>query len=145
EGEAIALRNLEIDDPAAAPACALRFAHDRVQQAAYALTPEADRPALHLRVGRHLLARPSADEVTSEIFDIVGHFNRGLPLVDTWEERLSLARLNLRAAERAQGASAFDAAHTYYKTGADLLAADGWSRARELAFALSLGAAESAC
>ncbi|HSB54869.1 MAG TPA: AAA family ATPase, partial [Gemmatimonadales bacterium] len=34
-----------------------RFLHDRVQQAAYALTPEGDRRDAHLTIGRLLLAR----------------------------------------------------------------------------------------
>jgi len=145
EGEVVALRTLDIDDASAAPPCEFHFAHDRVQQAAYALIPDGERPALHRRVGRHLLTSADEGSLGAAIFDIVGHLNIGRDPGATWTEREELAGLNLRAAERAQGASAFAAANAYFATGAELLGADGWTRARDLAFALNLGAAESSC
>ena len=45
------------------------FVHDRVQQAAYALLPEAERTALHLEIGRHLYARLRSGELSEHIFE----------------------------------------------------------------------------
>lgn len=143
-GEAIALLSLEVET-AAVPAFELRFTHDRIQQAVYAMTPEAERPAMHRRVGEHLLASTPPEAVPARIFAIVGHLNHGVPAQATWAERERLARLNLTAAGRARDASAFSAAYTYYKLGADLVGADGWTRDYELTHALNLGAAEAAC
>jgi predicted ATPase/signal transduction histidine kinase len=145
EGQALALLNLDLDDAAAAPDCHLRFAHDRVQQAAYDLTPAAELPALHLRVGRHLLAETPPEALSAQVFEIVGHLNLGRHLITDQAERDQLARLDLRAAERAKDASAFASAYSYFKIGGELLGDDGWARAPELAYALNLGAAESAC
>ena len=54
-----------------------RFSHDRIQQAAYALFPEAERPAVHLKIGR-LLRRNTPDEkIEAQCFDIVNQLNLG--------------------------------------------------------------------
>ncbi|MBL9102627.1 MAG: AAA family ATPase [Myxococcales bacterium] len=143
-GEMIALLNLEVEADAV-PAFELRFTHDRIQQAVSAITPEAERPALHRRVGQHLLDRTPPDEVPARIFEIVGHLNHSAPTLTGWDERARLARLNLTAAERARDASAFSAAYTYYKLGAELVGDEGWTRDYALTFAFGRGAAEAAC
>ena len=57
---------------------AYRFLHDRVQEAAYALIPEADRAAVHLRIGRLLAAHTPAEDLEETIFEIVvDQLNRG--------------------------------------------------------------------
>jgi predicted ATPase len=76
------------------------FIHDRVQQAAYALIPEHARNAVHLGVGRQLLAECGAHVPEDRLFEIVNHLNLGRTLVDDDAERLALARLNLAAARR---------------------------------------------
>src|SRR5271170_976711 len=47
-----------------------KFLHDRIQQAAYSLFREEHRAAVHLRIGRRLLASLTADEFTEELFEI---------------------------------------------------------------------------
>ena len=58
-----------------------RLLHDRVQEAAYALIPEPERPALHLRIGRILWSRLSARELTEHLFEVVNQLNRGRGLL----------------------------------------------------------------
>ena len=59
----------------------LRFVHDRVQEAAYALIPDSLRAEAHLRIGR-LLARTHAPDKREEaIFEIVNQLNRGVALI----------------------------------------------------------------
>jgi len=43
------------------------FLHDRVQEAAYALIPEGERAATHLRIGRALASRTSLAELEEHI------------------------------------------------------------------------------
>jgi len=119
-----------------------RFLHDRVQEAAYALIPEGERPAAHLATGR-LLAAATLPEATEEhVFEIVSQLNRGAVLITSAEERERLAELNLIAGRRAKQSTAHVAALKYFTKGGALLSQDSWERQHELAFALELQQAE---
>ena len=67
------------------------FLHDRVQEAAYALIPEGERAAEHLRIGRLLAAGTPPDAVEESVFEIVSQLNRGAALITAAEEREQLA------------------------------------------------------
>ncbi|AUX39628.1 protein kinase [Sorangium cellulosum] len=121
-----------------------RFLHDRVQQAAYALIPAAQRAEVHLRIGRLLLRGRSAGERDEALFDIVGHLNRGAALLRSRAERDELAALNLRAGRRAKAAAAYESAAALFAAGMALLAEDRWEAQYELAYALSLERAHAA-
>jgi PAS domain S-box-containing protein len=119
-----------------------RFMHDRVQEAAYLLIPEAMRAEAHLRIGRLLAARTPTEKREEVVFDIVGHLNRGAALITQREERDQLAELNLLAGKRAKRSTAYASALTYLTVGTTQLAEDRWDRRRELIFALELERAE---
>ncbi len=73
-----------------------KFLHDRVQQAAYALIPEAEKKSTHLKIGQ-LLLRSYSDEVEPEnIFGLVNHLNYAIDLIPIAEKE-QLAQLNLIA------------------------------------------------
>ena len=57
------------------------FLHDRVQEAAYALIPESERAAAHLRIGRSLASRIAPEAIEEIIFDVVNHLNRGAEMI----------------------------------------------------------------
>ena len=120
-----------------------RFAHDRVQEAAYSLIPEALRAEVHLRIGRQLVAQTRPENREEAIFDIVNQLNRGARLIASLDEREQLAEFNLIAGKRAKASTAYASALTYLAGGAALLAEDSWERRRELTFALELHRAES--
>ena len=53
-----------------------RFVHDRVHEAAYALIPTERRAAVHLRIGRILVAHTPPGKLDEAIFEIVNQLNR---------------------------------------------------------------------
>jgi PAS domain S-box-containing protein len=119
-----------------------RFVHDRVQEAAYSLIPEASRAAAHLRIGRLLAAHTPATEREKAIFEIVNQLNRGSALIASRDEREQLAELNLAAGKRAKASAAYASALTYLAAGAALLPENRSDRRPELAFQLELYRAE---
>ncbi|MGF6935488.1 PAS domain S-box-containing protein [Paraburkholderia sp. UCT70] len=119
-----------------------RFIHDRVEEAAYSLIPEAFRAEAHLRIGRLLAAHTPPGKREEAIFDVVSQLNRGAALITDQEERDQLAEFNLIAGKRAKGATAYAAALAYLVAGVAQLAEDCWARRHELIFALELNRAE---
>src|SRR5262249_22819777 len=104
------------------------FLHDRVQEAAYAAIPEAERAAAHLRMGRWLAARTQPEELEGKIFEIVNQYNRGAARITATGERERVAQLNLMAGQRAKMATAYASALTYLAAGRALLAEDCWEQ-----------------
>ncbi|WP_433933593.1 AAA family ATPase [Sorangium cellulosum] len=120
-----------------------QFLHDRVQQAAYALSPASERPRLHLRVGRLLLRSTPEAEREEQIFAIVNHLNQGSALIEELSERDTLAEMNLLAGKKAKASAAPSAASDYLEAGLALLGEQGFERRYDLAIALHSHAAEA--
>ncbi len=116
-----------------------RFAHDRVQQAAYDLTDECARREAHLQIGQALLV---ADE--ERLFDAVDHLNLAVDLITNDEQRMNLVELNLRAGVRAKTAGAYRAALDYLNASVGLMSAAACRDHAVLAFALDRERAEAA-
>jgi predicted ATPase len=55
-----------------------KFLHDRIQEAAYLVIPDAERSGVHLRIGRVLLASMSEDQLTEHVLDVANQLN-GVP------------------------------------------------------------------
>jgi PAS domain S-box-containing protein len=121
---------------------AYKFVHDRVQEAAYSLIPEASRAEAHLRIGRLLAAQTPLEKREEAIFEIVNQLNRGAPLIIAQDEREQLAELNLVAGKRAKSSTAYAAAQTYITAGCALLPEDRWEHCHALAFSLEFHLAE---
>ena len=91
---------------------AYTFLHDRVQEAAYSLSPEHARAEAHLRIGRRLAAHTPPEKREEAIFEIVNQLNRGVALITSRDEREQLAELNLIAGKRAKASTAYASALT---------------------------------
>ncbi|MEA2760752.1 MAG: hypothetical protein QOD47_36, partial [Gemmatimonadaceae bacterium] len=112
------------------------FLHDRVQEAAYALIPEGERVATHLRIGRVLASQAPPEELEEKIFEIVNQLNRGATLIHSREERDRIAELNLIAGKRAKTSTAYASALSYLAAGCALLTEDSWERQYGLTFSI---------
>jgi hypothetical protein len=167
-----------------------RFLHDRVQQAAYMLVPKELNRRVHLEVAQFLLAKAEtqgADQTVVrlclssyaqlvmvicssyrlqqcfDVFDVAYHFNKAAELITDPEQRLLVARLNLRAAVKARKSmgtpsvvcvcvcvcvcdltpvstyAAYDMAQRATVHGIAMLPADCWDSQHDLAFQLHIG------
>jgi len=105
-----------------------RFLHDRVQQAAYSLIAEEQKPATHLHIGRLLSKNLSAQEQETNIFTIVNHWNQGIELIADSKEQENLIQLNYSAGEKAKGSAAYGAALKYFQVALSLLDVESWQR-----------------
>ncbi|MGB8691729.1 MAG: AAA family ATPase [Microcoleus sp.] len=121
-----------------------RFLHDRVQQAAYSLIPNDQKPATHLKIGQLLLQSSSEMEREEKLFDIVEHLNLGQELIAQANEREALAQLNLKAGQKARNSTAYAAAKVYLEIGIELLTDNCWQSQYELTLNLYVAAAEVA-
>ena len=115
-----------------------KFAHDRIQQAAYNLLTARKKAPIHLQIGKLLLASGE-----SSIFDLVNQLNEGSGLIESEKEKIQLAELNLWAAEKAKMAIAYEQAATYLEKGLELLPPNCWQKYHSLTFKLHKECAES--
>ena len=143
-GNVYKLMDLDVQGLADEVTADYKFAHDRIQQAAYSLIPEVEKQVVHRRVGQLLLQNTSPDEREQKIFDIVNHFNLGRGLIRQQAEQDELAELNLTAGKKAKAAAAYGPALNYLQVGLSLLGKDTWERRYDLALALHTETAEAA-
>ena len=133
-----------VEDGLLVPAQAtLRFAHDRVQQAAYGRLSEDSRQKLHLAIARRLLDRAEEDG-GDDLFEIVDQFNLGDAHVVDPAERRRLAGLNLAAGQKAKASAAYRAAFEYLTVARRHLGERAWSETPEITFTVHRELAESA-
>ncbi|MGZ3292135.1 MAG: AAA family ATPase [Xanthobacteraceae bacterium] len=118
------------------------FAHDRVQEAAYALIPQASRPEMHLRIGRRLREASDGEPTAEHVFDIVAQLNRAVDSIADVGERRMLLRLNVLAGMKAKAGIAYAAARDYLGQAAALVAEDAWGRHYDETLQLYLALAE---
>jgi len=121
-----------------------RFLHDRVQQAAYSLIRSGQKPATHLHIGRTLSQNLPQEQLDTNIFTIVNHWNQAIELITNSRERENLIQLNLTAGEKARGSAAYGAALKYFQTALSLLDAESWRLNYPLTLKLHENCAEAA-
>jgi predicted ATPase/C4-dicarboxylate-specific signal transduction histidine kinase len=98
-----------------------RFIHDRVQQAANSLLTEEDKKRIHVLLGKTLLKSLNSEELDSQIFEVVNHFNYGTKDSLSLEEREELIQLNYKAGIKAGESFAFGSALQYFEKSKNLI------------------------
>jgi predicted ATPase len=119
-----------------------KFVHDRVQEAAYALRPAEDKPALHLRIGMALAGHITPEAMSEEIYVVANQLNRGVSAVTSEAQRERIVAINLAAGRRARIAVACNAAITYLEVARELLGDQAHPSRSPTAFAIALLCAE---
>ena len=119
-----------------------RFLHDRVQQAAYSLIPDAQKKQTHLKIGSLLLNSTPPSEITENIFDIVNQLNIGVEFMTNQSERDELANFNLIAGKKAKSSVAYEVALNYVNAGLGLLPEQAWQSHYDLIMELHIEALE---
>jgi diguanylate cyclase (GGDEF)-like protein len=135
---------IETDEEFIVTEASFKFLHDRVQQAAYSLINENQKQAVHLQIGRLLLANTKEEELSENIFSIVNQFNAGITLIEEETEQIKLAELNLLAAKKAKVATAYSSAFKYLSLGLKVLPSQSWETHYSLTLALYVEAVEAA-
>jgi len=115
-----------------------KFLHDRIQQAAYALIPEAEKPATHLRIGQLLQENMTAAEQEDNIFTLVNQINLGRELLTDEIAKETLAQLNLKAGQKAKAANAYQLALTDLNIASQLLKTNCWETQYQLTVLIEL-------
>lgn len=109
------------------------FSHDRIHQAAYALISKSDRQSVHLKIGQFLMREhnplgPGAGTNSPDhlLFGITDHLNIAVDLIREPAERITLARLNQKAAQKAKTAAAYKPGGIYAGNALSLLPQNSW-------------------
>lgn len=107
-----------------------KFQHDRIQQAAYSLVPDAERYDLHMRIGTLLIDLGEDDN----LFEATDHLNHAWKIAEYPEKKLELAELNLHAGLKAKQLTAYETSLNYLRQATGLLEESSWANSYKLAF-----------
>jgi predicted ATPase/signal transduction histidine kinase len=118
------------------PTQTYQFLHDRVQQAAYGLIPDHEKPTTYLKIGQLILSNTPEAAREEQIFAIVNPLNYGSALLINLADREELAQLNLIAGRKAMAATAYPSALSYLTQGIALLNEHPWQYQYSLTLAL---------
>ncbi len=127
----------------AAQSSRYKFLHDRVQEAAYSLISQHERPEIHLQIARLWLASASDAELDDKIFDIVSHYHAAIDLVRDRDELYRLVELDIAAAAKAKAASAFRSALELLDAVMVRLPEDCWQKRPALTLSCYIETAEA--
>ncbi len=104
----------------------IRFAHDRLKETVYNLIDKKEREKNHYVIGKTLINNLKPEQVDERIFEVASQLNYAIGIINTQEEKIYLAELNLKAGIRAKMSVAYDSASNFLNAGLSLLPEDSW-------------------
>ena len=110
------------------------FTHDRVQQAAYNLIPDIERPYFHLKTGRLLLKSRNQSQLQDDIFEVVNHFVFSATLITDSNEKVTVAELCLNAGRKAKDSNSYSLGVRFLTMGKNLLGDKSWNNQYTLTY-----------
>ncbi|WP_346355052.1 diguanylate cyclase [Azotosporobacter soli] len=122
-----------------------KFAHDRIQEVAYAMLEKESAARYHLQIARSLYDSLEPAERGKRIFELVDQWNLAAHIISEAGEIRRVMILNLEAGRRAKASAAYRSAYGYFSAGIALLAKEQWQSDYALALALYSEGAEAAC
>ncbi len=120
------------------------FHHDRIHEAAYSMVAEAEKSALHYRIGKHILKTTDEKELQNRIFYIVDQLDLGVAMIKDKGEQKEVVLLNLQAGKTAKASAAYAPAFNYLKSGIALLEENPWTNQYDLTLDLYTESTEAA-
>ena len=123
---------------AAGSGALLRFAHDRVQEAAYKLLDAAAAEQVHHRLGMAMWEAQGEAAPGRWLFKCLAHLNRAPEALSDGDLRIKVATLNLHAAVQANQCAVYNAAQTYLQHALALLPANAWESHHDLMRAIQI-------
>ena len=119
-----------------------KFQHDRIQEAGYSLISPEDKKQMHYKIGKLLLKQTKEEDLLEKIFHITDQLDFATELIKDKKEKQELAKLNLKAGQKAKASTAYDSAVKYLNIGVNLLESDTWKTQYDLTFPLYIELAE---
>jgi PAS domain S-box-containing protein len=113
-----------------------KFLHDKIQQAAYESIDGEQKKVIHLQIGRLLLDHMNEEVRNDKIFTLVDHLNEGRVLIESEDEKILLAKLNLQAGKKAKNSTAYAASRNYLAIAEDQFPRSIWEKDYKMALIL---------
>lgn len=119
-----------------------RFAHDKVQQTVYQLTPESSMDEVHLRIGRELKTSMPKEVLDENILLVAHQISLGIHLLEDANEKQEIAEFFFEAGQKAALASSFLSAASFLNLAIRLLNRSHWREQYSLSLRFYSFAAE---
>ncbi|MDX1958336.1 MAG: AAA family ATPase [Leptospiraceae bacterium] len=117
------------------PDSKFKFLHDRIHEASYLLSKEADREKTHLEIAR-LMIENFGIEKEEYFFDIVNHLNSSARLIESNNDKKNLVEWNIRASIKAKSSSAYEVALNYLNSAKKIFQDSFWETDFEIGYKL---------